>query len=106
MRGTISEPSIGLSLSWQIYGRLKERYINNSPFPKLLADKRISYVHTQSRMKIVRKLSERTRGAIGEEAIGELLDAGKMKQFCVELIRAPDPKMSVEFAQAILHQES
>ena len=55
---------------------------------------------------MVKKLCERTRGAISEDEMGKLLDARKMKQFCVELIRAPDPKMSVEFAQAILHQES
>ncbi len=104
MHGTILGHSVGLSSSWQIYGRLKGRYINNPPFPKLLADK--CPVHTQSRTKMVKKLCERTRGAISEDEMGKLLDAGKMKQFCVELIRAPDPKMSVEFAQAILHQES
>lgn len=55
---------------------------------------------------MAKKLCERTGGAFSEEEIGRLLDTGKMKQFCVELIRAPNAKMSVEFAQAILHQES
>jgi len=51
---------------------------------------------------MAKRFCKPAHGEVDEAGISKLVEAGELKQFCVELTRVEDTKVSVDFARNIL----